>query len=88
MNVFYNNTGNETCFKAEATEEGSDTSSKGWYWQGCTEMLQPAIRNNSSSIFPYTYKHKASDMGCSKFFGIKPRTNWITTEFGGYVSLL
>ncbi|ONK57486.1 uncharacterized protein A4U43_C09F1000 [Asparagus officinalis] len=34
-------------------------------------------------LIPRSYKHKTIDRGCSKFSGIKPRPNWITTEFGG-----
>ena len=56
--------------------------------QGCTEMIQPEMKNDNNSLFPYTFKHKITDMGCSQFFGIHPRPHWITTEFGGEVSLL
>lgn len=55
--------------------------------QSCTEMVMPTDGNNKESIFPpskWDYNERAQF--CKSIFGVEPRPNWVTTEFGGYVS--
>lgn len=57
--------------------------------QACTEMVMPTGGNTEESIFPaseWEYKNRASN--CKMAFGIVPRRNWITTEFGGHVGII
>ncbi|XP_058088443.1 uncharacterized protein LOC131235321 [Magnolia sinica] len=82
-NIYYNYTGNATCFdlKHESVQFGID----GWRWQACTEMILLTNGNTDESIFPpsmYNYSNQAKY--CEDMFGIKPRPIWITTEFGGH----
>ncbi|ONK77202.1 uncharacterized protein A4U43_C02F4140 [Asparagus officinalis] len=87
LNLFYNSTGQEKCFSIKS-DSHNGSATHGWDFQGCTELIQPPVRNSNDSLFPRTYKHKTIDRGCSKFSGIKPRPNWITTEFGGQLKQL
>ncbi|XP_077235670.1 uncharacterized protein LOC143877487 isoform X2 [Tasmannia lanceolata] len=83
-NIYYNYTGNATCFDLN---DNSDPHGLGeWTWQACTEMILPTDGNNNDSIFPaskYNYSNRATF--CEYSFGITPRPNWATTEFGGHV---
>jgi len=50
-------------------------------------MILPTSGNNKDSIFPaseWNYDDRATF--CKASFGVEPRPNWITTEFGGHVS--
>jgi hypothetical protein len=61
-----------------------------WPWQACTEMVMPMSHSEDRSMFPpynlFDYASYAED--CIKSFGVKPRPRWISTEFGGHVSLV
>ena len=51
-------------------------------------MIMPMSSWNES-MFPlstFSYKHKSNS--CFRFFGVRPRLHWITTEYGGYVSVV
>lgn len=47
----------------------------------------PIVVSNESMFppFPFSYKDYADD--CMKSYGVRPRQHWITTEFGGTVSI-
>ncbi|XP_011017986.1 PREDICTED: lysosomal Pro-X carboxypeptidase isoform X2 [Populus euphratica] len=79
--LYYNYSRAEKCFKLE---HGPDAHGlHGWNWQACTEMVMP-MTCSEESMFPtssFSYKEFAED--CMKTFGVKPRSHWITTEFGG-----
>ncbi|KAF8395428.1 hypothetical protein HHK36_019374 [Tetracentron sinense] len=82
-NIYYNYTGTTTCFNLldDSDPHGLDE----WTWQACTEMILPTGGNNEESIFPlsqWNYSNRASY--CNRLFGIQPRPNWATTEFGGH----
>ncbi|KAK9921383.1 hypothetical protein M0R45_029894 [Rubus argutus] len=83
----------QMCKAIDNPTTGNDTFAKlydphdlgGWQWQACTEMIMPTSGNNEESIFPaseWQYKNRASY--CKMTYGIEPRPNWITTEFGGH----
>lgn len=57
--------------------------------QSCTELILPTEANNKESIFPVsTYNYTATAESCEAYYGVAPRQHWITTEFGGKVSVL
>ncbi|ONK66046.1 uncharacterized protein A4U43_C06F3610 [Asparagus officinalis] len=86
LNIFYNHTGKSPCFNL--TSDHKSSRIEGWKWQGCTELVEPSIKNKNDSIFPpdYKHQHKQKSSDCPK--DVKPRPHSITTEFGGHVSLL
>lgn len=54
--------------------------------QACTEMIMPQGGSKNDSIFPeYKWKYEYRVDYCSAVYGVEPRPNWITTEFGGPV---
>lgn len=82
-NIYYNYTGNSTCF--DLNDDSDPHGLGGWTWQACTEMVMPTDGNNKESIFPpseWDYNERARF--CQSTFGVKPRPDWVTTEFGGY----
>ena len=51
-------------------------------------MIMPTNGNNKESIFPesqWNYSERAAS--CKGYYGVDPRPNWISTEFGGHVSI-
>ncbi|XP_058088246.1 uncharacterized protein LOC131235127 [Magnolia sinica] len=82
-NIYYNYTGNATCF--DLNDHSDPHGLGGWSWQACTEMIMPSNGNNKESIFPpWTYNYSDRAKSCEDYYGIPPRPNWITTEFGGH----
>ncbi|KAJ4971750.1 hypothetical protein NE237_004849 [Protea cynaroides] len=82
-NIYYNYTGDATCF--DLIDNSDPHGLAEWNWQACTEMIMPTDGNSEKSIFPpsqWNYSDRASY--CYSIFGIEPRPNWITTEFGGH----
>ncbi|MCD7449661.1 hypothetical protein HAX54_001089 [Datura stramonium] len=82
-NIYYNYTGNVTCF--DLNDDSDPHGLGGWTWQACTEMVMPTDGNSKESIFPpskWDYNERARF--CQSTFGVKPRPDWVTTEFGGY----
>ncbi|WOG98278.1 hypothetical protein DCAR_0417619 [Daucus carota subsp. sativus] len=82
-NIYYNYTGHAKCFDLDdhSDPHGLDE----WSWQACTEMVMPTDGSNEESIFPVSepsYKDWAES--CHDYYGVWPRPNWITTEFGGH----
>ncbi|KAL5226938.1 hypothetical protein ABZP36_015203 [Zizania latifolia] len=81
VNIYYNYTGTVDCFDLNDDPHGMG----GWDWQACTEMVMPMSYSEDMSMFP-TYKFDYSSYGedCINSFGVRPRPQWITTEFGGH----
>lgn len=46
----------------------------------------PMTVSNESMFQPSGYSSKEFEDECMEKYGVRPRTHWITTEFGGYVS--
>jgi lysosomal Pro-X carboxypeptidase len=79
--VYYNYTGSVGCFDLDDDPHGMN----GWNWQACTEMVMPMSSSKESSMFPeYKFNISEFEEECLKEFNVKPRPNWITTEFGGH----
>jgi len=59
--------------------------SKGWSWQTCTEIVIPLSPYPNGTIFaPHVFDLKNYSEKCKSLYGVLPRANWITTEFGGH----
>ncbi|CAN1277489.1 Lysosomal Pro-X carboxypeptidase [Linum perenne] len=85
--VYYNYTGSagSPCFDLDdGDDSGSqDLGSEGWGWQACTEMVMPQGASDDESIFPVS-TWSPYNSSCDTDYDIFPRSNWITTEFGGH----
>lgn len=57
-------------------------------FQACTEMVMPLTCSNESMFPPSAFEYKEFADECTRKYGVMPRPHWITTEFGGSVSLL
>ncbi|CAN4117344.1 unnamed protein product [Withania somnifera] len=82
-NIYYNYTGKATCF--DLNDDSDPHGLGGWTWQACTEMVMPTDGNNEESLFPLSeWDINERVRVCKSTFGVKPRPDWVTTEFGGY----
>jgi lysosomal Pro-X carboxypeptidase len=81
--IYYNFTGQVACFQPD--DSGNvDLGTRGWDWQACTEMVMPMSSNPNNSMFPpYNWDLGAFEQWCMETFHVKPRSTWITTEYGG-----
>jgi hypothetical protein len=60
-----------------------------WLKQACTEMVMPMSYSEDRSMYPpYKFDYASYADNCIKSYGVRPRPRWITTNFGGHVSLL
>ncbi|XP_078176086.1 serine carboxypeptidase S28 family protein [Carex rostrata] len=81
VNVYYNYTGNYTCFDLDDDPHGMN----GWQWQACTEMIMPFASNPETSMFPpYDFSLADRENECRMTYNVSIRPRWITTEFGGH----
>lgn len=52
-------------------------------------MVMPMSSNRENSMFPpYDFDYAAYEDGCVQSYNVKPRPRWVTTEFGGHVSMM
>lgn len=61
------------------------SNKSGWSWQTCTEMVMPFGRGANDTMFqeaPFIMERFIRN--CEDLFGVSPRPNRITTEFGGH----
>uniref|UniRef100_A0A0E0E4E1 Lysosomal Pro-X carboxypeptidase n=1 Tax=Oryza meridionalis TaxID=40149 RepID=A0A0E0E4E1_9ORYZ len=84
--LYYNYTGDQTCFQLEDGEDPHGLS--GWGWQACTEMVMPMTISNESMFPPFTFTYEGKSDDCFQSYGVRPRPHWITTEYGGNVSVV
>jgi lysosomal Pro-X carboxypeptidase len=47
----------------------------------------PMTKSNQSMFPPTNFTFEEKIFSCNKAYGVKPRPHWITTEYGGYVSM-
>ncbi|XP_042017963.1 lysosomal Pro-X carboxypeptidase-like isoform X3 [Salvia splendens] len=80
VSVYYNYTGTVDCFDLDDDPHGMD----GWNWQACTEMVMPMATSKYSMFPEYSYNYTSYEEWCLGDYHVKPRPNWITTEFGGH----
>eukprot|EP00253_Pinus_taeda_P027888 PITA_27888 len=51
----------------------------------CTEMVFPIAQNPNKTMFPPTiFDLKSYAEDCKRKYGVVPRPNWVTTEYGGH----
>uniref|UniRef100_A0A0E0LE05 Lysosomal Pro-X carboxypeptidase n=1 Tax=Oryza punctata TaxID=4537 RepID=A0A0E0LE05_ORYPU len=79
--LYYNYTGDQTCFQLE--DGGDPHGLSGWGWQACTEMVMPMTISNESMFPPFTFTYEEKSDDCFQSYGVRPRPHWITTEYGG-----
>eukprot|EP00850_Spirogloea_muscicola_P005006 SM000022S07220 [mRNA] locus=s22:604238:608027:+ [translate_table: standard] len=80
VSVYYNHTGAADCFAPGDDPHGMS----GWDYQACTEMVMPMASNANNSMFPpFRWDPSAYADRCVDQFGVRPRPDWIPTEFGG-----
>lgn len=50
-------------------------------------MVMPMNCSNESMFPPSSYDYKQTEASCNFKYGVEPRPHWITTEYGGHVSI-
>lgn len=56
--------------------------------QTCSELVIPMGRGENDTMFPAApFDLKQYMDSCQKYYGVLPRPHWITTYYGGHVSL-
>jgi len=83
MGVFYNNTGNWTCYNI-STDIPNWGGCCGWDYLACTEIYLPSGSGNRG-MFPYSpWNLTADEESCYQQFGVEMRPYWGIVEFGGF----
>uniref|UniRef100_A0A0D6QWP3 Serine carboxypeptidase S28 family protein n=1 Tax=Araucaria cunninghamii TaxID=56994 RepID=A0A0D6QWP3_ARACU len=58
---------------------------QGFEWQRCTQMVMPFSYTPNTTMFPLDiFDMESYAEYCWRTYGVRPRANWITTEFGGH----
>ncbi|KAG8431555.1 hypothetical protein GDO86_018247 [Hymenochirus boettgeri] len=83
VNVYYNYTSDAECLNTSQTASGS-LGDQGWNYQACTEMVMPFCSDGVTDMFEaQTWDFQAYSDECYKQWGVRPRSSWITTVYGG-----
>uniref|UniRef100_V9KNU6 Lysosomal Pro-X carboxypeptidase n=3 Tax=Callorhinchus milii TaxID=7868 RepID=V9KNU6_CALMI len=83
VSVYYNYTGNMKCLNISQTATSS-LDDQAWYYQSCTEMVMPICADGINDMFePAKWDFPAFSEDCYKTWGIRPRPDWIATNYGG-----
>ncbi|KAJ8028035.1 Lysosomal Pro-X carboxypeptidase [Holothuria leucospilota] len=83
LGVYYNYTGQASCFNISQTESGS-LSETGWNWQSCTEMVMPFCTDGVTDMFePSPWDFNAYVRNCQTQFGVTPRDDWVEMYYWG-----
>ncbi|KXZ53845.1 hypothetical protein GPECTOR_6g763 [Gonium pectorale] len=85
VGVFYNHTGDLTCFDPFAgTDPDSDHDANWWDFQWCAEMLMPFSKDGADDMFwPEAFELSDAVSACQDNWGVTPRPLWATLEWGG-----
>ena len=51
-------------------------------------MIMPMSISNESMFPPDTFSYDDMSDACFQLNGVRPRPHWITTEYGGHVSVV
>ncbi|XP_077230176.1 uncharacterized protein LOC143863385 [Tasmannia lanceolata] len=82
-NIYYNYTGNATCFDLNDTSDPHGMEA--WWWQASTEMILTIGGMSNDSIFnPSQNNYNNKETFYKDSFYDPARPTWITTEFGGH----
>jgi len=80
MQVAYNASGTADCFPI--TGDTLDYTEV-WNYQICTEMWCPQGTTNVTDVFPpYPWDPAAMAAACSAAYGVYPRTDWVSINYG------
>ncbi|XP_068174272.1 lysosomal Pro-X carboxypeptidase isoform X1 [Antennarius striatus] len=83
VKVYYNYTGSSSCLNTSQTATGS-LGFLGWYYQACTEMVMPMCTDGVHDMFEFEeWNFQAFSDECNSIFGVRPRSEWVGTVYGG-----
>lgn len=83
VNIYYNYTGNATCF--DLLDDLDPHGLSGWSWQACTEMVLLTGGSTEESMYVASnYSYLGRLEYCKAKYNIFPRPTWIPTEFGAH----
>ncbi|KAJ8410889.1 hypothetical protein AAFF_G00188460 [Aldrovandia affinis] len=83
VKVYYNYTGSAQCLNMSQTATGN-LGYMGWYYQACTEMVMPMCTDGIQDMFePQAWDFMAFSEECQALFGVRPRSDWADTVYGG-----
>ncbi|KAM7263639.1 hypothetical protein ACFE04_001322 [Oxalis oulophora] len=69
-----------TCYDLDHTVEDH-----GWYWQVCSDIVQPFGSVNNDTMFPASpFSLKEYEDNCKSRYGVLPRPHWLATYFGDH----
>ncbi|KAJ8280669.1 hypothetical protein GJAV_G00057550 [Gymnothorax javanicus] len=83
VKVYFNYTGNTQCLNMSQTAT-KNLGNKGWDYQACTEMVMPMCTDGVQDMFePQDWDFGAFAEECQALFGVRPRSDWADTVYGG-----
>ncbi|PAA86324.1 hypothetical protein BOX15_Mlig015001g5, partial [Macrostomum lignano] len=85
---YYNYTGGVACLNLTVDPSSATLDDRGWGAQSCNEMVMPdSCANGITDMLQPTgdFDLEAYTASCLSQFGIRPRPNWVMTQFAGAV---
>lgn len=85
VGVYYNYSKTQPCFDTgRGSNDDSDEDGALWDYQYCTEMFMPMSRDGVRDMFfEQPWNETAAVLECERRWGVRPKTLWATTVFGG-----
>ena len=85
VGVYYNYSKTQPCFDTgRGSNDNSDEDGALWDYQYCTEMFMPMSRDGVRDMFfEQPWNETAAVLECERRWGVRPKTLWATTVFGG-----
>ena len=85
VGVYYNYSKTQECFDTQhGSNDDSDEDGELWDYQYCTEMFMPMSRDGVRDMFfPQPWNETDAVLECERRWGVRPKTLWATTAFGG-----
>nr|AYV89001.1 lysosomal Pro-X carboxypeptidase isoform X2 [Tetranychus truncatus] len=84
ISVYYNYSGQRSCFDYRDNSEGGRLGGDGWGFQSCTEMVLPICSTLNDSMFPQaTWDLSQVKADCIKTYGVAPEESKALWLFGG-----
>jgi lysosomal Pro-X carboxypeptidase len=76
MGVYYNYTGDNTCYNT-SSQSTNALGTSAWEYQTCTEMVMPMGTNGTSDMFPPAFWDEDAWVSyCKQTWGVTPRKDW------------
>ncbi|ESO99078.1 hypothetical protein LOTGIDRAFT_207842 [Lottia gigantea] len=82
IKFYFNSTGNTQCLNITQQATGN-LGTGGWDYQSCTEMVMPMCSDNTTIFRPVEWNYTAISDNCYKQFKVRPRHDWINTNYWG-----